>query len=35
LTQGKPITEERILKIVNAIYELRREFERQEKEDSC
>jgi hypothetical protein len=34
LTQGKPITEERILKIVNAIYELRREFERQEKEDS-
>ena len=30
LTQGKPITEERILKIVNAIYELRREFERQE-----
>ena len=34
LTQGKPITEDRVLKIVNAIYELRREFERQEREDS-
>jgi len=34
LTQGKPITEERILKIAEAIYELKREFYRQEREDS-
>lgn len=34
MTQGKTITEDRVLKIVNAIYELRREFERQEREDS-